>query len=328
MAHLVIRERFSPKKMIAGTLTILFFGAVTGCKSTSFSGSGKKPGSGGSGPNTPGRTTGGTGGDTPGTTGEDKPEDLIFDSGKGCFKTMPKLHFMFAIDKTASMDPSIQAVIDNVGSFAKKIGTITPNGSAVPFKDSQFAAVTYLDREAENKYVEWTKDANSFSTALRTHNTNRGSGDDACEGGLQAVRNGLSRLSQSFKAGESVVPIMIIVSDNFSHQGTGSNNARDFADDTVITAAQLDGLKPLMVIDAVPNTPNILSRILGGVGSCNSGFSLPSEQWQVIRSKIAEGSGRDPATMGESIGFQQSFNSEALLTRIPSLIEKSVKICE
>lgn len=265
----------------------------------------------------------------PQTPGPNNSDGLIFDSGKNCFNTPPKLHFMFVIDKTGSMDSSIATVIRGVGAFAQKISTITLDGAKEPLKDSQFAAVSYIDAESENMYVEWTKDSAVFSQELTKHNIKRSAGDDACEGGLMAARVGMNRLNASITSGEAVLPILIVISDNFSHMGTGYTNARNFDDSELVKAASTENLKPLLLIDSVPIVSDVVGSKLA-FGCKPSGIGSPNKQWENLREKLAPYSGRTATAMGSSIDYSLSsgFDEGRLLTTIPSLIQSSVKMCK
>jgi hypothetical protein len=291
---------------------------LVACAEGNFTGnsaSGDKKGTGPANPKTPGPID-------PTTPPLPPPEGpLGWDDGKNCFTTQPKFNFMFIIDKTGSMDPSITTVIRKVGSFAEKIGGITLPGATTPIKDSQFGAVTYIDLESENMYVDFTKDPADFSAKLNVHHTTpRGNGGDGPEGGLMAAKVGLQRLGASISSVQSIVPVMIVVTDNLSHNGSAAiAGIRNFDESAVVDAAKAAVFKPLLIIDSSPTT----GTEVFGLGK------KPSEQWTSVREKIGTHHGRTATSMGAGIGFNRTagFDENQLLTTIPNLIKESIKIC-
>lgn len=298
--------------IIAGLLVCSF---ASSCSDSSFSGGGERKQKGDN-------ATKGTHPDpvvpqTPENPAVPGSENVDFDASKNCFKVQPTFHFMFAIDKTRSMDRSILTVIQNVSNFSKKIGTMTLKGASEPIKGSKFGAVTYIDQESENMYVDFTGDANGFSTQLNVHQTTkRGSGRDSAEGGLMAARVGLERLAKSISAGSHVVPVLIVISDTFSHDGTGGENNRSDNASGVVQAAKQSVLKPLLLIDATPKLDGLPVS--------------PALQWEKIRSQIAPIVGRSVSALGGGIDFHPltGFDGNQLLNTIPSLIQSSVEICK
>lgn len=318
---------------LLGLITLVSL-AVVSCQDSNLVGDNKKPGvkspTDGPGPNDDDFKKDDDFKANPGDPGKNgEQSDLNYDEGKNCYKKMPQLYFLFAIDATGSMSGSINSVINNVGSFATKVTTLKPEGSDKPFESPQFGAITYGDSESENRYVKFGKAADAFATQLKTHLNGRPGGGDACEGGLQAAKNGIVGLQNVLKTKGPSLPILILISDNYSHTGTA---ARDISNDQLVTAATGTGMKSIMIFDAVPS-----GALGGGIGprgmggdQCASKMAgkAPSFQWEDARAQIAAKSGRTAAQVGNSLGFNGDFNSSQLLVEIPKLISDSVKICK
>lgn len=304
-------------------------------------------GTGGTAGGNPGKSTGGNGGNTGGTNGKlgsgvdssgngtatgggidsgagtkGKPDAgglLIEDGGKPCLDKIAPLHIMIALDVTGSMDSNIDAVRSNILSFAQTVRTIVPEGGKTAIPEVKIGAILYEDDVGDQQMIALTDPA-SFASELGSVSA-RGGIHDHCEGGISAVQNALVALSQA-GGSTGAVPMLLVISDNYSHDSMNPSGSRTFDMSMPIASAKHPAMKNLLFFDAVPTTSDV-----PGFTECPGvDFSkTPAQQWEPVRDAWKQAHPEALTAPGRNLGFP--FTSATLLQTLPSELKRLLKIC-
>src|SRR5690606_18582319 len=103
---------------------------------------------------------------------------------------------------------------------------------------------------------------------------------DHCEGGLQAAKAGMDMLIQSASGSkDGIIPVLVVISDNYSHLGTGPNGSRSFDAASLLSTLKDAKLNNVLVYDAVPQSSSVPTFT-----ACNKPSGTPADQWAHVRS--------------------------------------------
>jgi len=301
---------------------------VGSCSNSSFSGTSKvrRPvltnggngiGSTAGGPTAGGSTAGGT------ATGDptDSRNSVLTD---GCLASEPNLYVMFVVDATASMNSSFDKVKRNIATTAKNLRTMQLAGTSKPITRVKFAAVSYVDDTFTNyQTFDFTDNESELATWVGNQKT-RGGIQDHCEGGLLAMADAMQRMKSVMSSDPNALPILIPITDNYSHAGGSSGSGRDFSTTSVLTEANDNSFNGMMIFDSSYRDSGPVAG-----GDCNEQFrdsrTSPAAKWEELRNQI-KGQKGGTFTRGASLGFPLSDN--ALTDTLPAYLKQHVRICK
>lgn len=250
------------------------------------------------------------------TSAEADPNGLLVDDeGVACVKELLPLHVMFAIDTTASMDDEIEAVAQNVAQFATSVQNLSIPGTTKKIPEVKVGAVAYVDQPSQHIVLE-LGNPQTFASQVADLDT-RGGINDHCEGGIQAAYTAVERLSNSGKS----FKVMIVISDNYSHDGSGSNGSRGFDMSVVANGVKIPALNNLMVFDSVPTDTDVPTTT-----SCNVPGGTPADQWVPVRDAWRSAHPKVKIENGRNLGFP--FTGGTLSSVLPAEIAKLVRVCK
>ena len=308
-------------------LLICFVFLMSQCKDAGFLGSNKS----GSGSGSTAGTTGGTSatsGNTATNGGSTSPSTAgTISPAPGCISSNTPVDLVFGLDVTGSMSGNIQTVQDNIVSFAgqlkSSLTSAVGNGQPVRVK---FGAIGYVDLQGENEPINLTEDINAFQTSIKNLKRDRGGIQDHCEGGLMAAEIASQMLNNDL-AGEpnGIFPVIVMVTDNWSHNGRGPSGGRNFEPTFLINALMAPAFASnfLLVDSTYTNTsgPGTLTSCPGVPNS-----APPSAQWDYVRGAWKQ---THPTTKlanaGSNIGFPLQTNN---LLGITQIIASQIQYCK
>ncbi len=288
-------------------------------------GSGSDTGSGKLGSNVDGVAgSGSTGAVDNGTGIKGKPDPgglLIDDGGAPCLDKLMPLHIMIALDVTGSMDDNIDAVRTNILAFAQTVKTIVPEGAKGPIPDVKIGAITYVDDAGDQQQIALTDPA-SFASQMSGVGT-RGFIHDHCEGGINAARRAMEVLAAAQAAEPGgAIPMILVISDNYSHDSMNGEGSRTFDMSSVMAAAQAPQFKNMLFFDAVPTTTDVplLTECPGAPLS-----APPAAQWEPVRLAWKATHPDSTVSPGRNLGFP--FTGSTLLSTLPQELKRLLKVC-
>src|SRR5262249_23108223 len=115
--------------------------------------------------------------------------------------------------------------------------------------------------------------------------------------------------------------VLIVISDNYSHDGSGSNGQRNFDMSPVANGVQLNSLKNLMVFDSVPTDSDVPSFT-----ACNSPGGTPADQGTPVRQSWKTAHPKVKLDNGKNVGFP--FTAGTILSVLPQEIGKFLRVCK
>lgn len=264
---------------------------------------------------------------------EQKPLGNIDDTGTRCLSKPVDVRLVFLLDVTSSMDPAIQLVKNNVSTVAQNLQGLRFRSDAVKVASVEVGLVAYGDYAYEESTIA-IGHADRISSALAT--IPGVNGYDPWEGGLQAMMTGLSMLESSPKdSTHDFLPIVVAITDTFSHNGLGDDPVYSVRDCSV-------GWSPLSQALASPTFDKMLvydaSQADNGaafipdpsIAPCAPYDSTvwPSQQWEDVRAEWQRASSNRAKATSLGRGFGFPFTADSLLTVLPQDIQASFTVCE
>lgn len=251
-----------------------------------------------------------------------------------CLSKAVDLRVIFLIDSTGSMQSSVDLVKTNVRGFSDALEKITFNSDIVKVDKISIGAISYRDSEAEIKKIP-LRSADELGRDLDTISAE--GGDDAYEGGLLALLQGMQMLmADPVQEEHEVVPVIIAITDNFSHNGEGG--AVPGSTPGTIQIKQRDcrvNWSPLLTSLADKNYDKMVLYDASPFASTHEGLQClgyeagdasPARQWKDIRSAWVTANLQRKASIGAGVGFP--FTSKGLIETLPKDIESSFEKCE
>ena len=229
---------------------------VGSCSNSNFSGTSKlrRPvltnGKNGIGSTAGGSTAGGSGGVTSGT---DLNRNASVINGAVCVNEIPAVDIAMVIDRSSTMSNNVRAVRDGISAFSSAMQSKILPGFNKPISKLRFTLIAYEDEKDRSGcpwFVggPWAAGDGQLSSALgREFNNANSGGSDIPEGGIMAVREAM----QIFEAQpEDSVKVIVLVTDTYMHDGTGSQDSRYGEFDTLDSLFASPKMKPFMLFSS------------------------------------------------------------------------------
>lgn len=246
---------------------------------------------------------------------------LSTDSGGLCLKRPPIIDFVFAMDVSGSMQDESDRVKQTFTSLANNLANISiPGLGKVP--KVRFGLVTFEDSILFSSPLN--DDRVAVQTAINAHFKAEERNTDVTEGGFLGAASAL----ELAKAGGESVKVLLIVTDAYSHDGTGNNGNRNY-NSAIVDQILRD---PIMKLSFVYSA----SDFSGGSNCLLCPNPTPNAvgQWQAVRQSAAVAHGRSPLGVDFALdpGDAQTngphfFNGSNLMSKIPADIGQQLRKC-
>jgi hypothetical protein len=232
------------------------------CSNSSFSGTSKvrRPiltnGGNGTYSTGGGSTAGGSGGVTSGT---DLNRNASVINGAVCVNEIPAVDIAMVIDRSSTMKDEVQAVHDGISAFSIAMQSKILPGFNKPISKLRFTLIAYED-EKDRRGCPWfvggpwaAGDPQLRIAIDREFARENSGGSDIPEGGIMAVREAM----QIFEAQpEDSVKVIVLVTDTYMHDGTGSQDSRYGGFSTLDSLFASPKMKPFMLFSSSSTSNN------------------------------------------------------------------------
>lgn len=320
MKHFI---RIAHASLAVSTISI----ATWSCSGSNFSGSSKlarpqRPQT----ENFTGETPGGGGG----TSGPAPERNTSIINGQACVNEIPTVDVAMVIDRSSSMGGQIRAVRDGLSSFATTLRAQNLPGFNRPISNLRFTLVAYEDEQDRNR-CPWfiggpypAGDPSLASALASEFNRANPGGSDIPEGGIMAIRETLQRLEAQ---PEDSVKIIVLVTDTYMHDGTGSQDSRYGG------FATLDGLfasarmKNFMLFSSSSTSGDGGGDFEDGTEDTYGNSGRGTAQIAALRNHYKQVAGLPNAYVGEEFTPVDRFNSSSLSNLVAAKIAANIKRC-
>ncbi len=238
------------------------------------------------------------------------------DGGGLCLKRAPIVDFVFAMDVSGSMQSQSDRVNRAFAGLVNNLSNITiPGLGKVP--KVRFGLVTFEDSIIFQAPLD--ENTNNIAAAINTHFRAEERVTDGSEAGILGASTALSIA----KAGGESVKVLLIVTDAYSHDGSGWDHNRSYNSATVDQLLREPSMKLTFVYAA--------SKFNGGNNClCRNPTNNAIDQWTNIRNAAATAHGRQ--SLGANYDLNSSSNvpqfSEAIVSQaIPNDISAQLRKC-
>ena len=308
---------------------------VGSCSNSNFSGTsklrrpnppdlfrGEDPGTRGS--------TGGSGGGSGVTSGTDLNRNASVIDGQVCVNEIPAVDIALVIDRSSTMSNNVRAVRDGISAFSSAMQSKILPGFNKPISKLRFTLIAYEDEKDRNGcpwFVggPWAAGDPQLSSALRSEFDNANSGgSDIPEGGIMAVREAM----QIFEAQpEESVKVIVLVTDTYMHDGTGSQDRRNGGFSTLDSYFASPKMKPFMLFSSSSTSNNGGGDFVDGTEDTYRNRGKGTAQIQAMRNYYKQIANVPNAYVGEEFVSVDRFKSDSLSNLVAEKIAAGIKKC-
>ncbi len=234
------------------------------------------------------------------------------DGGGLCLKRAPIVDFVFAMDVSGSMQSQSDRVNRAFAGLVSNLSNITiPGLGKVP--KVRFGLVTFEDSIIFQAPLD--ENSNNVAAAINAHFRAVERGSDGTEAGLLGASTALSIA----KAGGESVKVLLLVTDAYSHDGSGSDGRRNYSSATVDQLLRDPNMKLSFIYAA--------SDFSGGNNCllCPNPTNNAIDQWTNIRISAAAASGRPPLGRNYDVyNFSENDVSQAIPNDVSAQLRKCI----
>ena len=278
-------------------------------------------------PGTRGSTGGGSGGVTSGT---DLNRNASVIDGQVCVNEIPAVDIALVIDRSSTMSNNVRAVRDGISAFSSAMQSKILPGFNKPISKLRFTLIAYEDEKDRNGcpwFVggPWAAGDPQLSSALRSEFDNANSGgSDIPEGGIMAVREAM----QIFEAQpEESVKVIVLVTDTYMHDGTGSQDRRNGGFSTLDSYFASPKMKPFMLFSSSSTSNNGGGDFVDGTEDTYRNRGKGTAQIQAMRNYYKQIANVPNAYVGEEFVSVDRFKSDSLSNLVAEKIAAGIKKC-
>lgn len=228
---------------------------------------------------------------------------------------------LIVVDNSSSMTPALDSIRSGITQIFSALKTVQPQGSEKPLSNVEVGVKTFADRPENWKTYELTNDINAMKQQLQSLSIDMNpTNNDGPEEGLAAMKEATRYLDQK-SGGKDFLPIVYLISDNYAHNGGGSNGNRNYDHTQLTQDLKRPSLKRLFIFDSTPQEHVVDQRDQFTKEFPPQGS--PAAQWQAVRNlKNASGS----AIPGQAFGFP--FQSDQMINQLPKSLSSALKACD
>lgn len=270
----------------------------------------------------PGETAG-----TIGTVGA-KEETAGTVGAKGdCTVSTPVVDVAFVVDRSGSMGQQITAVRDGVIPLLQRLTTLTGPGFNVPFRNVRISLTAFedeMDRPGNPWFIggPYTGGGEALNDVLKSQFSIANSGhSDIPEGGIHAIRETLQRLQNL--PGNSV-KVIVLVTDTYMHDGTGSQDRRHGGFSTLESLFASPKMKPFMLFSSSSTNNNGGGDFVDGTEMTYGNIGKGTAQIQALRDYYKQVAGLPSAYAGEEFTSVYNLNAKSL-TGLADKISQNIR---
>jgi hypothetical protein len=301
------------------------------CSNSSFSGTSKlrRPvltnGGNGTVSTGGGSTAGGSGSGV--TSGTDTNRNTSVINGAVCVNEIPAVDIAMVIDRSSTMGGKVRAVRDGLSAFSSAMQSKILPGFNKPISKLRFTLIAFEDEKDHPGcpwFVggPWAAGDGQLSSALRSEFNNANSGgSDMPEGGIMAVREAM----QIFEAQpEDSVKVVVLVTDNYMHDGTGSQDERNGGFSTLDSLFASPKMKPFMLFSSSSTSHNDGGDFEDGT---ENRYGNGTAQIQAMRDYYKQIANVPNAYVGQEFVSVNNFSKDSLSGLVAQKIADGIKKC-
>lgn len=277
-------------------------------------------------PGTRGSTGGGSGGVTSGT---DLNRNASVIDGQVCVNEIPAVDIALVIDRSSTMSNNVRAVRDGISAFSSAMQSKILPGFNKPISKLRFTLIAYEDEKDRSDcpwFVggPWAAGDGQLSSALaREFNNANSGGSDIPEGGIMAVREAM----QIFEAQpEDSVKVVVLVTDTYMHDGTGSQDNRNGGFSTLDSMFASPKMKPFMLFSSSSTSNNGGGDFVDGTENTYR-KGKGTAQIQAMRDYYKQIANVPNAYVGEEFVSVNNFRKDSLSGLVAQKIADGIKKC-
>ena len=310
---------------------------VGSCSNSSFSGTSKvrRPvltnGGNGIGSTAGGSTAGGSGGGSGGvTSGPDLNRNASVINGAVCVNEIPAVDIAMVIDRSSTMSNNVRAVRDGISAFSNAMQSKILPGFNKPISKLRFTLIAFED-EKDHPGCPWfvggpwaAGDGQLSSALAREFARENSGGSDIPEGGIMAVREAM----QIFEAQpEDSVKVIVLVTDTYMHDGTGSQDNRNGGFSTLDSLFASPKMKPFMLFSSSSTSNNGGDDFVDGTENTYRNRGKGTAQIQAMRDYYKSKANVPNAYVGQEFVSVDDFNKDSLSGLVVQKIADGIKKC-
>ena len=315
---------------LIATLSFVVPMILSSCSAQSFKGISDKMRPPNNLPATGAATGGSTGGPPTGPGGGGTPpRNTQIINGEVCVNDIPTVDIALVVDRSGTMSGQIRAVRDGLANFTSAIQRTNLPGFNKPISKLRFTLIAYEDVTYDNvtwfNGGPWAAGDPQIQTALETQFSKVNSrATDMPEGGIMAVREAL----QIFNAQqEESVKVVVLVTDAYMHDGTGSQDQRYGGFSTLDSVFASPKMKPFMLFSSSSNSNDGGGDFVDGTEKTYENIGHGTAQIQAMRQHYKKIANVPDAYVGEEFVPVNNFNSDSLSGLVAGKIAAGIKKC-
>lgn len=211
-----------------------------------------------------------------------------------CVSSDAAVNFMVLLDVSGSMQPSYIFVFRAINSLVQSLQGIIPEGSTKPLSDVKVGIVVFTDvLDQLFAVLPLTSDVNALKTQLAPYEARIGGGGDGPEQGLYAFTKAMDHM-EMMAAGKAIIPVVMMISDNFAHNDSTVGQTRDFSLGPLKQRFAKKPFDNIFIYDFTPGSTAETGRLP---------WATPAAQWTAIRDAWKETNPAIKRTPGKGFGF-------------------------
>ena len=251
-----------------------------------------------------------------------------------CTVSTPVVDVAFVVDRSGSMGQQITAVRDGVIPLLQRLATLTGPGFNVPFRNVRISLTAFedeIDRPTNPWFIggPYTGGGEALNDVLKSQFSIANSGrSDIPEGGIHAIRETLQRLQNL--PGNSV-KVIVLVTDTYMHDGTGSQDHRYGGFSTLGSLFASPKMKPFMLFSSSSDRNNGGGDFVEdskdpphGPETTYRNIGKGTAQIQALRDYYKQVAGLPSAYVGEEFTSVYNFNAKSL-TGLADKISQNIR---
>ncbi len=269
-------------------------------------------------------------GDAYGNVDEPQTKDIDQNSSKTaepavpCIAEKAELDIVIALDISYSMGPVLDIVKGNLIEFITNANSNLMPGNDNVLQKINIGLLTFEDNIGAQTFYPFTENVLEISQILNDLKLRSGFGNyDGPEAGLLAARTAIEAIHErSSQTTNTIILVVLMITDNYSHNGTGPFANRDYSTDA-LQMLLADKLFDFMLLyDSVPNT--VVPDIYVPTSILPAGS--PSDQWQALR-KIWQKANPTIRVDAGGDSLQFPLREFDLTTALPNAIKSALRFC-
>jgi hypothetical protein len=275
---------------------------------------------------------------SPGAASGDVSDRSLNVEEAACLTRVLPVRVVFALDVSSSMTPDLRGVAQNVSAFASRLASVrfasASQGPIASQVQVELGMVAFTDNIVRR--VDLTGPS-QFAGQIAGLSVVEDQNTDLPEAGLSAVGEAARMLENASRSRGEGISVVVVVTDAMAHDQAGAPGARQCGVSALDAVAGMSAARRLAIYDASPDVTmvSVADRVAlrrvpvtvvdAALAACApySGLagSGPARQWADARARLF----KNRKGTGSGLGFP--FNAQNLISRLPSDLETTYRIC-